>query len=152
MIGAGVAKVQLIDETLNVTVTERYGEKGIWWPANTNPRYGDIAAYRDDRSDYIYLLGGAPNSAKDYQDQGYVYQARVPFRDAFNLSKYEYWYGRQAGWSSTLLKQFDAETAVMWNVGQGQIVWSDYLQGYVFVHTSKSIQATPTHIHGYSSR
>lgn len=141
MVGAGVARVELNETTLNVTVAERYGEKGIWWLANDNPRYGDISAYRDERGDYNYLLGGAPNGIQDYRNQQYVYQARVPHKEAFNLSAYEYWHGRGIGWSPKLLKTFNSETAVMWNTGQGQMYWNNYLECYLFVHTSK--QATP---------
>lgn len=139
IVGAGIAKVEVIPGTLNVTVTERLGDKGLWWLADDNARYGDISAYRDERSDWIYVLGGAPNTAKDYLTQNYVYQARVNFREAFDLSKYEYWHGRAKGWKSEVLKDFNSETAVMWNSGQGQIVWSEYLQCYIFVHTGKSV-------------
>ena len=136
MVGAGVAKVELVPGANNITVSERMGEKGIWWPSDTNPRYGDVTAYRDTRSDYIYLLGGAPNS-KDYLTMALVYQARVPARDAFDLSKYEYWHGRFGGWKSERLSTFNKETAVMWNSGQGQMLWNEHLQCYMFVHTSE---------------
>lgn len=115
----------------------------MWWLADNNARYGDIAAYRDERSDWIYILGGPPTTADNYLTQNYVYQARVNFREAFDLSKYEYWHGREAGWSSTRLTDFNSETAVMWNVGQGQIVWSEYLQCYIFVHTGKQATHKP---------
>jgi hypothetical protein len=115
-------------------VTQRYGSTGWWWNATTTPRYGDIAAYRDERSDYIYIWGGPPTMyINDLVNASYVYQARVLAADAFDLSKYEYWWGRQMGWRSDVLTQFGAETAVLWGSGQGQVVWSPYYQTYMFV-------------------
>ncbi|KAK8131797.1 hypothetical protein PG984_008235 [Apiospora sp. TS-2023a] len=129
--GAGIAKVQLVNDT--PTVTQRFGDRGYWWDANTTARYGDIAAYRDTRSDYIYAWGGAPMEITDWVQAAYVYQCRVKAADAFDITKYEYWWGRQKGWKSELLTTFTAETAVMWMSGQGQVVWNKYLNCYVFV-------------------
>ncbi|KAF2233840.1 hypothetical protein EV356DRAFT_515990 [Viridothelium virens] len=132
--GAGVAKVKVVNGV--PTVIQRFGDSGYWWNASTTPRYGDVAAYRDEKSDYIYALGGAPNSAVGYAMSDYVYQARVKAKDAFNLSQYEYWQGRAAGWSSELPTHFDSTTAVMWNSGQGTIMWSPHYNCYFFVHTA----------------
>lgn len=84
--GAGIAKVQLVNDT--PTVTQRFGDRGYWWDANTTARYGDIAAYRDTRSDYIYAWGGAPMGITDWVQSAYVYQCRVKAADAFDLTKY----------------------------------------------------------------
>jgi hypothetical protein len=113
------------------------GNTGYWWPTATNPRYGDVAAYRDPNSDYIYAIGGVPNSVTSWPDNQYVYQVRVIASQAYDLSAYEYCWGRQAGWSSTPLSTFNSTTAVMWGVGQGQIVWSNHFDCYIFVHLGK---------------
>ncbi|KAJ6437228.1 conserved secreted protein [Purpureocillium lavendulum] len=128
---AGIARVQIIDGA--PTVTERIG-KG-WWDTENNAKYGDIATYRDVNSEYIYVLGHPPKAHdKQWLESQYVYQARVKAREAFDLDKYEYWWGRQKGWSRDRLTTFTPETAVMWGVGQGQIVYSNYFQAYLYVH------------------
>lgn len=132
MVGAGVGKVQVLNGV--PTVTERFGSTGYWWQSSSLPRYGDVAAYRDINSQYIYLWGGAPTSQTGYVPSGYVYQARVVAEDAFDLSAYEYWHGRASGWSSTPLTTFSSETAVMWGTGQGQVVISRFYGCYMFVH------------------
>lgn len=118
-------------------VTQRYGDNGYWWPASTSARFGDIAAYRDEKSDYIYALGGPPSNETGFVNGQYIYQARVKAADAFDLSKYEYWHGRNIGWNTEPLTEFTPETAVMWDAGQGQLTWNDYYQSYIFVHTGK---------------
>jgi hypothetical protein len=135
-VGTGVAKVDVINGT--PTVTERMGDNGWWWDTVNHPRYGDVMAYRDENSDYIYAIGGAPSSQSGWINQSYVYQVRVLASNAFDLASYEYWHGRAIGWSTDVLTTFTAETAVMWNVGQGQMVYSKYYKCYIFVHTSKS--------------
>lgn len=135
LVGAGVARVELVDGI--PTVMERFGERGIWWEAKTDPRYGDISAFYDEPGDYFYAIGGAPITFTDYVNQGYVYQVRVRRKDAFDLSKYEYWWGRKAGWSKNRLTEFNSESAIMWNVGQGQMVYNRHCACYVFVHTSE---------------
>lgn len=116
------------------SVTQRFGDNGYWWPGASNPGYGNVAAYRDVNSDYIYALGWSPTSISTNVDEEYVYMVRVHAADAFDLSKYEYWHGRATGWSSQQLTTFNAETAVMWGVGQGQIVYSNFYNCYFFVH------------------
>ncbi|KAI1374360.1 hypothetical protein F4677DRAFT_461417 [Hypoxylon crocopeplum] len=110
--GAGVAKVELVNDT--PTVTQRFGDTGYWWPSDTTPRYGDVAAFRDPHSGYIYAWGGAPTSVADPTGSQYVYLVRQ-------------------GQSLTM---FGPATAVMWFVGQGQVVWSEFFECYVFVHLS----------------
>ncbi|KAI0827819.1 hypothetical protein F5Y06DRAFT_308477 [Hypoxylon sp. FL0890] len=134
--GAGVAKVELVNG--EPTVTQRYGDNGYWWPSQNTPRYGDVAAFRDPRSDYIYAWGGAPTSITDNTGSQYVYLLRVKAADAYDLSKYEYWWGTAGGgWKQGQpLTQFGAQNAVMWFVGQGQFVWSEFFQCYIYVHLS----------------
>lgn len=134
MKGAGVARVQVIGHT--PTVIERLDQNntGYWWPSDDHPRYGDVAAYRDIHSDYIYALGGAPNPVTTWPENQYVYQIRVEASEAFDLSAYEYWWGRGTGWKRQPLTSFNSTTAVLWGVGQGQIVWSKYFDCYIFVH------------------
>ena len=57
---------------------------------------------------------------------------------AYDRNAYEYWWGRSIGWRSKPLSTFNATTAVMWGVGQGQIVWSNYFECYIFVHLGMS--------------
>ncbi|KAI1744697.1 hypothetical protein F4680DRAFT_405760 [Xylaria scruposa] len=132
--GAGVAKVQIVNG--QPTVTQRFGNSGWWWQSSNTPRYGDVAALKDPKSNYIYIWGGAPTSVSSFPDNQYVYMARVNAADAFDLTKYQYWWGRSQGWKSNVLTTFTSDTAVFWGVGQGQIVWSDYYQTYIFVHLS----------------
>lgn len=115
-------------------MTERLGTNGWWWDTNKTAKWGDISAYRDERGEYIYLLGNPPQGQQGNAGQ-YVYQARVKAKDAFDLSKYEYWWGRQQGWKSKLLDTFTPETAVMWGVGQGSMVYSNFYNCYFYVHT-----------------
>jgi hypothetical protein len=70
-------------------------------------------------------------------DAGYVYLTRVKAADAFNLSKYEYFWGKDKGWKNDVLTTFDSSTAVFWNSGQGQLVWNDHYGCYMFVGLSK---------------
>ncbi|KAJ9144262.1 Conserved secreted protein [Pleurostoma richardsiae] len=134
LVGAGVAKVQVINGT--PTVTKRYGNRGVWWPADVNPRYGDAASYRDENSEYVYLWGGPPITDKDFVKQQYGYQARVRAADAFDLASYEYWWGRQAGWRREPLTAADCNetTAVTFCVGQGQVVYNRFFECYIFIH------------------
>jgi hypothetical protein len=130
--GAGVAKVEVINGT--PTVTKRFGDNGYWWSVESNPSYGDTAAYRDENSNYIYAWGRPQTSMNKKINSQYVYMVRVNAMDAYNLSKYQYWHGRAVGWSNTRLTTFNKETAVMLGVGQGQVVYSRFYKCYIFVH------------------
>jgi hypothetical protein len=134
--GAGIARVELIDGV--PTITERFGEQGWWWNGDTTPKYGDVCAYQDPNSDWIYILGNPPNSIDTWPEKLYIYQARVRQADAFDLDKYEYWWGRVEGWKREVLARCDKETAVMWGAGQGQMVFSEYFGTYIYVHLSES--------------
>lgn len=134
LIGAGVGKVNLVNDT--PTVTERFGAAGYWWDANTTARYGDVCAYRDEWSSYIYMWGGPPNYVKDWGDTGYSYLARVRAGRAFELDEYEYYWGKQKGWRREILTTFTPETAGLWGTGQGQVAWNEHYGCYVFVHVS----------------
>lgn len=113
------------------------GDQGWWWNGDTTPKYGDVAAYQDVHSDWIYILGNPPNYITTWPEKCYIYQARVRRAHAFDLDKYEYWWGRAEGWKSEVLTRFDPETAVMWGAGQGQMVYSEYFRTYVYIHLSK---------------
>lgn len=130
--GAGIAKIEIINDV--PTVTHRPGDQGWWWNGDEVPKYGDVATYKDVHSDYIYLFGNPPNTEKEWPAKFYVYMARVRAADAFDLDRYEYWWGREQGWKTEVLTRCDCETAVMWGVGQGQIVWNDYYKTYIYVH------------------
>lgn len=135
--GAGVARLELVDGV--PTVTERMGDQGWWWDGDTQAKYGDVAAYRDVNSEWIYILGNPPNGvmAAGFPACLYIYQARVRAADAFDRDAYEYWWGREEGWKPDVLDRFDTETAVMWGAGQGQIVYSEHFGQYMYVHMSK---------------
>lgn len=136
-IGTGIAMVRVVDGV--PTVTKRFGERGYWWDAQTNARWGDIAALRDPRSEYIYAWGGAPEMLKDDKERkSLVFLARVKARSCFDLASYEYWWGPEKGWRSQNLNQFDLETAVWDATGQGQVAWNEYLGCYILVHLSRS--------------
>ncbi len=113
------------------------GAQGLWWASESNPQYGDIAAFRDPRSEYIYAWGHPPSTTPSGVDSQYVYMIRVKASEAFDLSKYQYWWGRQQGWKSDRLTTFTSDTAVMWGTGQGQVVWNAFYQCYIFVHLGK---------------
>ncbi|KAI0133716.1 hypothetical protein BJ170DRAFT_174531 [Xylariales sp. AK1849] len=135
--GAGIARVNVTNGA--PAVTQRLSSPdlpGYWWPADTTPRYGDQAAFRDPNSEYIYVWGGSPTSIKDWVGSAYVYLARVKACDAFELEKYEYYWGAQRGWKGRPLgvRDCNSNAAVMWNSGQGQLVWSKYFNCYIFVH------------------
>ncbi|KAF9889563.1 hypothetical protein FE257_007273 [Aspergillus nanangensis] len=131
--GAGVAKVEL--QNGNPVVTKRMGDEGYWWDSTNTPRYGDVAAYVDVNSEYIYAWGGAPTTVTDTIGSQYVYQLRVRAADALDLTKYEYWWGRGQGWKvGQPLTEFTPETAVMWGVGQGSTYYSPYYETYMYVH------------------
>lgn len=116
------------------TVIQRFGPKGYWWDATAAAHYGDKISYRDERSDYIYIWGGPPNRYTGWLEGGYIYLARVKAADAFDLCKYEYFWGRQQGWKREVLTNFTTETAALWGTGQGQVVWNEYYGCYVLVH------------------
>ncbi|KAK3693029.1 hypothetical protein B0T22DRAFT_370499 [Podospora appendiculata] len=132
LVGAGVAQVRVINGT--PTVIQRFGANGYWWDASRTARYGDICAYRDERSEYIYIWGGPPTYITDWLNSSYAYLARVRAADAFDLSQYQYYWGHQRGWSSRMLDEFTPETAVLWGTGQGQVAWNVYYGCYVLVH------------------
>ncbi|KAK4168204.1 hypothetical protein QBC43DRAFT_341499 [Cladorrhinum sp. PSN259] len=134
LVGAGVGKIEVLNDT--PTVTERFGLGGYWWDANTTARYGDVMAYRDEWSSHIYIWGGPPNYVTFWGDKAYSYLARVKAKDAFELSEYEYWWGRKQGWKREVLSTFTPETAALWGTGQGQITWNAYYKCYIMVHTS----------------
>jgi hypothetical protein len=108
-------------------------------------KYGDIAAYRDVNSDYIYVWGHPPKTVTEWPATEYVYQARVKAKDAFELDRYEYWWGRKKGWRREVLKgsEHDPESAVMWGVGQGQVVFSEWFRCYIYIHLSESLLTLP---------
>ncbi|KAK1755510.1 hypothetical protein QBC47DRAFT_190394 [Echria macrotheca] len=132
LVGAGVGVVKVIDGT--PTVVHRCGPKGYWWDALLYAHYGDKIAYRDERSEYIYIWGGPPNRYTGWLEGSYMYLARVKASEAFDLDKYEYYWGLQRGWKSEILTTFTTETAAMWGTGQGQIVWNAYYHCYLLVH------------------
>lgn len=128
IIGAGVANVTLTypsNSTYPVPKATRLSE--YWWDAKSVPWYGDVGAIRT--GDYIYSYGHAASNA-------YVYVARVPTESAFDLSCYEYWNGE--AWQKELLTNFDEKESVFWQINQGQVIWSNYYECFIFVYVGKS--------------
>ncbi|KAI1499959.1 hypothetical protein F5X99DRAFT_430164 [Biscogniauxia marginata] len=134
--GAGIAKVEIQDGEPTATKRSDIDNTGYWWPADSDPHYGDIATFEDPRSNYIYAWGWEPTSVSHGTGLTYVYVTRVKNADAFDLSKYEYWWGADQGWKNTRLDTFTPDTAAFYKPGQGQFVWSDHFKCYIFVHIS----------------
>ncbi|KAH7022101.1 hypothetical protein EDB80DRAFT_805724 [Ilyonectria destructans] len=78
--GPGVGMAELVDGV--PSVTHRFGDSGWWWSGDSTPKY-DVAAHRDPKSEYIYILGNR-NSESGFSANSYVYQASVSADDAFN--------------------------------------------------------------------
>ncbi|KAH8158935.1 hypothetical protein CIB48_g9304 [Xylaria polymorpha] len=122
------------DPTTNSALTglsmgERTGSRVFQWlwsasatrgGGGTRPRRRGTATWRrsgtPSRTTSI-AWGGAPTSITDFTGSQYVYMTRVNAADAFDLSKYEYWWGRGQGWKSDVLNTFTADTAVFWGTG-----------------------------------
>lgn len=108
--GAGVAEVRLSHHRHSVVpVARRLSKK--WWNED-EPRYGDICALRFDG--YIYAYGHGP-------DNDWIYVARAPITQAFDLAAYEYWDG--ACWQPDRLykSSIGEKESVFWKIQQGQI-------------------------------
>ena len=124
--GAGVATVSLSDSyppAPNVTRLDR-----IWWDGDTEPWYGDVCALR--HGEHIYAYGHA-------KDSPFVYLARAHFQSASHLDCYEYWNGE--GWQNQVPKTKDLgeKESIFWQINQGQVIWSPYLNCFLFVYCGK---------------
>lgn len=130
LVGAGVATINMSKDYPPIPHVKRLSE--YWWDGETEPWYGDVGAIRS--GDYIYAYGHAKATP-------YVYVARVPWEDATNLSCYEYWNG--VTWQTERLSDFGEKEGVFWQINQGQVVWSNYYNCFIFVYCGQSLDPTP---------
>ncbi|KAK5945941.1 hypothetical protein PMZ80_000080 [Knufia obscura] len=121
---AGVAEVS-IDTTGPHPVPRARRLCKYWWDGETEPWYGDVCALKVDG--YVYAYGHA-------KDSPFVYLTRVRQDDATNLDSYEYWNGES--WQHERLKreQLSEKESIFWQINQGQIIWSNYHQCFMFIY------------------
>ena len=125
LVGAGVATVSLSEGYPPVPQVQRLCE--FWWDGDIEPWYGDVGAIRS--GDYIYAYGHAKSTP-------YVYLTRVKWQDATELSCYQYWNGDS--WQTERLQNFGEKEAVFWQINQGQVIWSNYYDSFLFVYCGTS--------------
>jgi hypothetical protein len=123
--GAGVAEVCVdVDQHSGQPVPRATRLCRWWWDGKTEPWYGDCCSVRFNG--FVYALGHK-------NENPWVYVARVPEREAFNLEAYEYWNG--TGWQrERLIGGLGEKESIMWQTGQGQIFWSEYHGCLCFVY------------------
>lgn len=124
LLGAGVAEIS-IDTTGAYPVPKAERLCKYWWDGETEPWYGDVCALK--AGGYVYAYGHA-------KDSPFVYLARVKQGDATNLNSYEYWNGES--WQHERLERHSLgeKESVFWQINQGQIVWSNYHQRFLFIY------------------
>jgi hypothetical protein len=102
-----------------------------WWDGETEPWYGDVGAIRS--GDHIYAYGHAKSTP-------YVYVTRVRWDKATDLACYEYWNGKT--WQTDRMYNVGEKEGVLWQVNQGQVIWSNYYGCFMFVYSGKEIRTT----------
>lgn len=122
LVGAGVATVKLTGDHPSMPEVQRLSE--YWWNGEVEPWYGDVGAIR--AGDHIYAYGHTKSTP-------YVYVARVRWEQATELSAYEYWNGET--WQKQRLYKFGEKEGVFWQINQGQVIWSNYYNCYMFVYS-----------------
>lgn len=124
-IGAGLAAVSLSDtDTSHPKPTIKRLHKYLW-DATTEPWYGDVCSLK--AGSHIYAYGHA-------KDSPFVFLSRAPLDHATELDAYEYWNGES--WQPDRPKTADLgdKQRVFWQVNQGQVMWSEYHQCFLFVY------------------
>merc|ERR1711939_75185 len=121
--GAGVATVALSDTYPPVPSVKRLGQ--YWWDGETEPWYGDVGAIRTNG--YIYSYGHA-------KDNPWVYLARVRWQEVTSLDAYEYWNGDNFQKERLKTKDIGEKESVFWQINQGQVIWSEHFNEYLFVY------------------
>ncbi len=124
LLGAGVATINVTNSYPPNATAQRVSQ--YWWDGATEPWYGDTGAIPVDG--YIYTYGHANNTQ-------YVYLARVPRQSATDLSCYEYWNGDS--WQTDRLYNPGEKEGVFWAVQQGQVVYSNYYDCFMFIYCGK---------------
>ena len=121
LVGAGLATVSMSTSYPPIPIVRRLSE--YWWDGAVDPWYGDVGAIRSGK--YIYAYGHARSNP-------FVYLARVKVGEVKRLECYEYWNG--AGWQREKLQNYGEKEGVFWQVNQGQVVWSNYWNCFLFVY------------------
>ena len=125
-LGAGVATVSVSNTMPPVPTAKRLSQ--YWWNGETEPWFGNIGAIQT--GGYIYTYGQGNSTAS-------VYLARVPSQSATDLSSYEYWNGDD--WQKDCPQHPGDQESVLKDVNQGQVVWSNYYQCFLFIYCGKHI-------------
>lgn len=124
LLGAGVAEVSIdVTGSHPIPIARRLGK--YWWDGDREPWYGDICALK--AGGYIYAYGHA-------KDNPWVYVARAKEESATSLNSYEYWNGES--WQHERLdrENLSEKESIFWQVNQGQIIWSNYHQCFLFIY------------------
>jgi hypothetical protein len=124
--GAGVAEVTLDTSSYPpVPHIERLPPR-YWWNASCEPWYGDVCAL--GANGHIYAYGHGP------EGNAWIYLTRAAIGDVSNLDKYEYWNGDN--WQTNRLdgKTIGEKESVFWQINQGQVIWSNYFNCFLFVY------------------
>ena len=137
ILGAGIATIA-VDTSVYppVPTATRLPGRQYWWDGSCEPWYGDTGAIKTNG--FIYAYGHANSTP-------YVYLTRVPWQQATDLSCYEYWNG--SSWQAERLYSdgrndttpFGETEGIFWQVNQGQVIYNDYYDCYVFVYSGKSL-------------
>ena len=130
LMGAGVASVTLDTSEYPPIPQIRRLHPQYWWDAKTEPWYGDICALR--WNNYIYAYGHGVDG------NPWVYLTRVRVEEATNVDCYEYWNGKT--WQSDRLNgtTIGDKESVFWQINQGQVIWSNYFDCFLFVYCGTS--------------
>lgn len=129
LVGAGVASIALDTTSYPPIPQIQRLPPQYWWDATREPWYGDVCAM--NWNGYVYAYGHGPSG------NPWVYLTRVPVGEATSLDSYEYWNGEN--WQAEPLdgKTIGDKESVFWQINQGQVVWSNYFQCFLFVYCGK---------------
>lgn len=128
-----MATVTIPDASLPYPKIKRLAE--YWWDGDKEPRYGDVGAIR--RNGYIYAYGHA-------KDNPWVYVTRVKWQEATSMNCYEYWNGDTWQKERLQTKDLSEKESCFWQVNQGQVIWSNYHNCFLFIYCgTQSISKPP---------
>jgi hypothetical protein len=96
-----------------------------WWNGDTELWYGDICALR--AGDHIYAYSHA-------KDSPWIYLVRANIYCATDLNAYENWNGGTWQRERLRLAELDEKQSIFWKVQQGQVIWSNHHQRFLFVY------------------
>lgn len=123
--GAGVAEVSIQPDHTGRPIPHARRLNKWLWDGQKEPWYGDVCAV--DFQGHIYALGHKTDSP-------FMYIARVPRTEPFNIDAYEYWNG--TSWQRERLDgpALGEKESIMWQCGQGQVFWSEFHNRLLFVY------------------